>query len=624
MNKPFNTLFLTQPITNDTNRLLISIHPVHMADSKVTIGDYVEIRDNHTGKLYGVFEIHPQPSATRNTMYIYKSHGIECGLQSSCKVKIIPITKAIPTLSLLKLKTSLSSQYYPLILHQLKSTPLHPEIKPIISINGDPLELDIDIQELCFINEDTLIQSTLHSPYPIFYSHIVQSILCALKVTPPNSLALRSFNICGPSGTGKSVLVHQIAEQTHRNLIVEFNVNGDIKECLQHDIQTVLSHPHDSVFLIDNIDLLPNDCYIILRQLDFSDVLLLTTSVTKVKYRFDRIYNTSVPSPSERVQLIHQLIPDLDCTELNEMMSGYTHKDIATVISQSDKSLSTLIPLIKKHPPSGLSEITLNIPQVSWDQIGGNEEIKQRLKEAVQWPLRFKEQLDKFHVRPTRGILLHGPPGNSKTMQAKALASEAKCNFLAVKGPEMLSKYVGETEGKIKEIFMKARQNAPCVIFFDEIDGMLGVASERGKVGYGDRMLSQFLVEMDGLKETRVLVLAATNRPDLLDEALLRPGRFDRILYVGLPDLDTRKQIVKIYANSVNIELWANNFKGYSGAEIAGICREAALESLRNNKENIDETSLMAAWMKYGLPQTQQEVINLHLDFQKTHKMQGF
>ncbi|ELP87790.1 hypothetical protein EIN_411430 [Entamoeba invadens IP1] len=596
-----------------------------MADMKLSVGDYVELHLDQ--QIMGVFEIHPQPGSMRFMAYIYKEHAELHNLASSAKVTIVPIRKALTVLKTLQVTTPISSLYFPIVIDQLSHNPLHPHLKPIVFINGNPIELDISITNPSMVTRDTLILSPVHSPFPVFYTEAINSLTSALKYTPPHQLALRSFLITGASGSGKSVLCEQMAERSRRDAIFYFTPHGDISSAMNSIFKNALKYNEKSVVIIDNVNLLPETSLSALHKLDNSDVLLICTTTAKVNFPFQKTLQTSVPSPSERVTLISKFMKDNSKEEIdavNELMSGYTHRDISTVFSEFEGNVETFKRLIKKHKPSGLSEISLNVPHVSWDQIGGNEDVKNRLREAVQWPLKYKDQLDLFKIRATRGILLHGPPGNSKTMQAKALATEAKCNFLAVKGPEMLSKYVGETEGKIKEIFTKARQNAPCVIFFDEIDGMLGVASERGKVGYGDRLLSQFLVEMDGLKETKILVLAATNRPDLLDQALLRPGRFDRILYVGLPDNSTRKQIVQIYAKDVDSEVWAEKLDGYSGAEIAGICREASLYCLRKNVDKINEDVLELAFQKFGKPQTKKDVILLHEQFQKEHVLQGF
>ncbi|MEM4714137.1 MAG: CDC48 family AAA ATPase [Candidatus Nanoarchaeia archaeon] len=245
---------------------------------------------------------------------------------------------------------------------------------------------------------------------------------------------------------------------------------------------------------------------------------------------------------------------------------------------------------LKVVRPSAMREVFIEAPKVKWTDIGGLDNIKQETKEAIEWPLKHPEIFQKMGIRPPRGILLYGPPGCGKTLIAKAVAAESQANFIYVKGPEILSKWVGESEKAIREIFKRARQVAPCIIFFDEIDA---VAPKRGgsldnKVT--ERVVDQLLTEMDGLEDmTDVVVLAATNRPELLDPALLRPGRFDRFLLIPPPDEATRLEIFKIHTKNmpldkdVNLKELAEKTEGYSGADIEALCREAAMFALRDN-----------------------------------------
>jgi transitional endoplasmic reticulum ATPase len=253
---------------------------------------------------------------------------------------------------------------------------------------------------------------------------------------------------------------------------------------------------------------------------------------------------------------------------------------------------------LKVVQPSALREVVLEVPNVRWDDIGGLESIKQELKEAVEWPLKHPDVFKRLGIRPPRGILLYGPPGTGKTLLAKAVATESEANFISVKGPEVLSKWVGESEKAVREIFRKARETAPCIIFFDELDS---IAPRRGlhpDAGVTDRIVNQLLTEMDGLQTLKgVVVIGATNRPDILDPALLRPGRFDRLLYVPPPDLEARYQIFKIHTRempldeSVDLRKLAEVTEGYTGADIEAVCREAAMVAARENI-NIDKVSM--------------------------------
>lgn len=237
---------------------------------------------------------------------------------------------------------------------------------------------------------------------------------------------------------------------------------------------------------------------------------------------------------------------------------------------------------------SALRAVFTEVPNVHWDDIGGLETVKARLQEAVEWPLRHAALFEAAQVRPARGVLLAGPPGTGKTMLARALATETEANFLSVKGPELVSKYVGESEQKVREIFRKAREAAPCVVFFDEIDALAPARSGASDSGVAERVLAQFLVEMDGLEALRdVVVVAATNRPDRLDPALLRPGRFDRTLEMPRPGPEARRAILAVHlrdkptAPALALDPLVPPTDGFSGADLAAVCRRAALRALR-------------------------------------------
>ncbi|MCD6138090.1 MAG: AAA family ATPase, partial [Deltaproteobacteria bacterium] len=342
--------------------------------------------------------------------------------------------------------------------------------------------------------------------------------------------------------------------------------------------------------------------------------------------RFDREIEVRVPDKEGRKEILQihtrnmPLAEDVDLDKLAEMTHGFVGADLAALcreaamnalrrylpkidlekgpdpklLEEMKVTMKDFLEALKYVQPSALREVLIRIPEVKWKDIGGLEDVKRELREAVELPLRYPEAYTRLGMRPPKGVLLYGPPGTGKTLLAKAVANEAEANFISVKGPEVLSKWVGESEKIIREIFRKARQAAPCVIFFDEIDA---IAPERGtdvnKVT--DRIVNQLLTEMDGMQPLEnVVVIAATNRPELLDKALLRPGRFDKIIYVPPPDREARKAIFKVHtrnmplAEDVDLEKLAEMTHGFVGADLAALCREAAMNALRRYLPKID------------------------------------
>ncbi|MEM4032158.1 MAG: AAA family ATPase, partial [Zestosphaera sp.] len=342
--------------------------------------------------------------------------------------------------------------------------------------------------------------------------------------------------------------------------------------------------------------------------------------------RFDR--EIEIPPPDKRARKaileVHTrnvpLAEDVNLDELAGVTHGFTGADLAALVKEAAMSAlrrflrSEQIELSKPIPPDTLKrlvvaksdfmealklvhptllrEVFVEVPEVRWSDIGGLEDIKQQLQEAVEWPLKAPQVFENMGVRPPRGILLYGPPGCGKTLLAKAVATESGANFIAIKGPEILSKWVGESEKAIREIFRKARQVAPAIIFFDEIDSIAPARGFRTDAGVTDRIVNQLLAEMDGIQTLKnVVVIAATNRADMLDPALLRPGRFDRIIFVPPPDRRSRLQILRVHvrkvplAEDVDLEKLADMTEGYSGADLEALVREAVMLALREKFE---------------------------------------
>ncbi len=337
--------------------------------------------------------------------------------------------------------------------------------------------------------------------------------------------------------------------------------------------------------------------------------------------RFDREIEIKVPDKRGRKDIlaIHSrnmpLTDDVNMDKLASVSHGYVGADLEYLCKEAAmKCLRRLLPVLdlqeeKLSPetldklivnnddfskalvevvPSGMREVFIENPDVKWDDVGGLDDVKRELQEAVEWPMKYPGLYDKLGHSMPRGILLHGPSGTGKTLLAKAVATESEANFISVRGPELLSKWVGESERGIREIFKRARQSAPCVVFFDEIDSIAPIRGAGGETQVSERVVSQLLTELDGMENMHgVVVLAATNRADMIDPALLRPGRFDKIIQIPLPDKDSRKSILKITAekiptiteesdpNHIDFEKLSEMTDGLSGADTAAIANTA-------------------------------------------------
>lgn len=352
--------------------------------------------------------------------------------------------------------------------------------------------------------------------------------------------------------------------------------------------------------------------------------------------RFDREIEITIPDRSERLHILEihtrgmPLEDDVDLLHLASITHGFVGADLEALCREAamvclrkllDKidlsqkrisysqlasirvSMSEFLQGFQSVEPSAIREVFVEVPNVQWDDVGGLESIKQQLREAITWPLKYEALFSQAKVRPARGVLLAGPPGVGKTMIAKAAATESQVNFISVKGPELLSKFVGESERAIRNIFSKARQAAPCLMFFDEIDGLCATRqSGTQDSGVSGRVLSQFLSEMDGIEEMNgVFVLAATNRPDMVDPALRRYGRFEQTIEVGLPDQASRKAILHVHlknrplAEKFDLDELADRTDGFSGADLASICSMAARSSIRRVVEQTKSGELAAA-----------------------------
>ncbi|KAG9019279.1 AAA+-type ATPase [Tulasnella sp. 427] len=462
---------------------------------------------------------------------------------------------------------------------------------------------------------------------------------------PPRGILLH-----GPPGTGKTHLARTIASSSRTHLLtisgpeLSSAYHGETEQRLR-DVFEEAKRKSPCIIVIDEVDALcPKredtgggvEGRVVATLLTLMDgiegqasteepdlpvrvVVVATTNrpnaidpALRRPGRFDREIEIGVPDASARLSILRVLlskiphsVPPDELQSIANSTHGYVGADLAAVVrtagtvaikrSLHDSAASSavltsadLIHAISAHHPSALREHAIEAPNTKWTDIGGQATIRQKLKESVEWPLVHPEAFKRLGVTPPKGVLLYGPPGCSKTLTAKALASESGINFVAVKGPELLNKYVGESERAVREIFRKARAASPSIVFFDEIDALAAPRDSHGDSH--DGVLTTLLNEMDGIQELiGVTIVAATNRPDAIDPALMRPGRLDRILYVGPPDLQARKEILGIKLSKMavdpelNIELLAQLTAGCSGAELTSICQDAALAAMQDN-----------------------------------------
>lgn len=355
--------------------------------------------------------------------------------------------------------------------------------------------------------------------------------------------------------------------------------------------------------------------------------------------RLDKEIEVPVPDRVRRKEILYSLLKNLpnrisshDINSISDLAHGYVAADLVNLCTQAsmkcikrsgeDVVKDDLVAALTVVRPSAMRELLIEIPNIRWSDIGGQDNLKLKLRQAVEWPLKHSESFHRLGIQPPGGVLLYGPPGCSKTMVAKALATESGLNFLSIKGPELFSKWVGESERAVRDLFTKARQVAPSVIFFDEMDA-IGGERGAGEAGVHERVLAQLLTELDGVVPLNsVIILAATNRPDRMDRALLRPGRLDRLIYVPLPDFESRLQILELklgkmsISDDVNSHSLATRTEGFSGAELQALCHEAALRAL---ERDIDCPAVCMEHFEYVLkdfkPRTPMSLLRVYEEF---------
>ncbi len=466
-----------------------------------------------------------------------------------------------------------------------------------------------------------------------------------LGIDPPKGVLLY-----GPPGSGKTLIARAVANETSAYFIsvsgpeIIQKFYGESEANLRKVFQEAASRAPSIIFLDEIDSLAPRrenvqgevEKRVVGQLLTLMDGLrgrgrVVVIGATNLPNnldpalrrpgRFDREIAIGVPDRPGREEILTiytramPLMPDVDISRLATLTHGFVGADLAALcreaalsalrriipnlemdnaaisyeqFSNLSVSMEDFVSALKEIEPSAIREVYTEVPDVSWNEIGGLEDVKMALREAVEWPLTYPDLFEQTGTQPPRGVLLYGPPGCGKTMLAQALATESEVNFISVKGPELLNKWVGESEKAVREIFKKARQASPCIIFFDEIDAIAPIRGARLNDGVSDRVVAQLLTEMDGIETTKGLVMiAATNRPEMVDPALLRPGRFDVKIKIGRPDAETRRSILQVHTTGKPIEepeivekLVART-KGLSGAELASLCNRASLNAIR-------------------------------------------
>ncbi len=467
-----------------------------------------------------------------------------------------------------------------------------------------------------------------------------------MGIEPPKGVLLH-----GPPGTGKTLIAKAVANESNANFYtlsgpeIISKYYGESEENLRKIFKEA-TEDSPSIIFIDEIDsIAPKrdetkgdlERRVVAQLLSIMDGLeergkvIVIGATNRVNAldpalrrpgRFDREIEIGISDKKGRKEILEihtrgmPLSENVNLDKLAGMTHGYSGADLQALCKEAAiRTLRKIIPdldfdsdtipteilnklnatkddfyeAFKSLTPSAMREVVIETPNITWNDIGGLDKIKEELKESVEWPMKYHDIFEHMDAQPPKGILLYGPPGTGKTLLAKAVARESEANFISVKGPEFLSKWVGESEKAVRETFRKARQSSPCIIFFDEIDAITPSRSNGSSdSNVTQRIISQMLTELDGLEELKdVTVIAATNRPDLIDTALLRPGRFDKMLNIGMPDTKARESIIEIHLknkpihNDVKIEWLVTETDGYSGADIASVCNQAVMMSIR-------------------------------------------
>jgi transitional endoplasmic reticulum ATPase len=532
--------------------------------------------------------------------------------------------------------------------------------KPAEQIAGEAPQQERDTPSIAYEDigglDDELEQVREMIELPMRHPELFQQ----LGIEPPKGVLLH-----GPPGTGKTLMAKAVANEidayftTISGPEIMSKFYGESEEQLREIFDEAEENAPAIVFIdeIDSIAPKRDDTSgdverrVVAQLLSLMDgleergdviVIGATNRVDAIDPalrrggRFDREIEIGVPDKNGRKEILQvhtrgmPLVEGIDLDQYAENTHGFVGADLEQLTKESAmNALRRIRPEIdleadsidadvleamevtekdfkealKGIEPSALREVFVEVPDTTWDSVGGLEDTKERLRETIQWPLEYPEVFKQMDMQAAKGVLMYGPPGTGKTLLAKAVANESQSNFISIKGPELLNKYVGESEKGVREVFEKARANAPTIVFFDEIDS---IAGERGKgagdSGVGERVVSQLLTELDGLESLEdVVVIATTNRPDLIDAALLRPGRLDRHVHVPVPDEAARRKILEVHtrnkplADDVDLDALASRTNGYVGADIEALTREAAMAASREfinsvSPEEVDES----------------------------------
>ena len=540
------------------------------------------------------------------------------------------------------------------------STEVEVTDQPAEQITGEPAGGETTAPDVSYEDigglDDELEQVREMIELPMRHPELFQQ----LGIEPPKGVLLH-----GPPGTGKTLMAKAVANEIDAYFTnisgpeIMSKYYGESEEQLREVFEEAEENAPAVVF-IDEIDSIAPErgetsgdverrvvaqLLSLMDGLDERGEVIVIGATNRVDAldpalrrggRFDREIEVGVPDKGGRMEILQvhtrgmPLSEAVDLEEYAENTHGFVGADIEQLakeaamgalrrirpeldLEEDEIPAETLEKLevteddfkqaLRGVEPSALREVFVEVPDVTWESVGGLEGTKERLRETIQWPLEYPEVFEQMDMQAAKGVLLYGPPGTGKTLLAKAIANEAQSNFISIKGPELLNKYVGESEKGVREVFEKARSNAPTVVFFDEIDS---IAGERGRhagdSGVGERVVSQLLTELDGLEELEdVVVIATTNRPDLIDAALVRPGRLDRHVHVPVPDEEARRKIFEVHtrgkplAEGVDLDDLAARTDGYVGADIEAVCREASMAATREfissvDPEEVDDT----------------------------------